>query len=145
MRICSKKFISYLAITVILSLGLSLSFQSILALSGMPILPPFGDNINRSDVLVDEGDFDSLVNVEIPIGLMSNFQVGTDGLFVDHGNKRVSVNKLIPVTTLDIAGPLRIGRFSVVPLCNASLIGSMYYDENDQMPYVCTSGGWLYF
>ena len=113
----------------------------------MPTQDPLEGNVYRSKILIDEGADDSIISLEAPMGLMSNFQVGLKALLVDHDNEQVSINSLSSDATLDINGGMKIGNFDSlsVPTCDNTLLGSIYYDTSKNMPYVCTTDGWLYF
>lgn len=144
-----KKIGAYIIVMIFLSLGLSFSLQSLLALTLSPVENPLAGNIFRRNGLINEGSDYANILTNAPTGIMGNFQVGTNDLFVSYGNRRVSVGALNPVITLDVGSNdlLRVGNYPNAgrPACNSGLLGSIYYDTNINRPFVCTNTGWLWF
>lgn len=143
-----KKFGFYLVVMLFLSLGLSFSFQSLLALTLSPVENPPAGNVFRRNGLINESDNFANILSNAPLGILTNFQVGAEDFFVDNANRRVSVGSVaLPSTTLDVEGLLRVGNSTTAlrPTCDSDLIGSIYYDTDVDRPFVCTNTGWLYF
>ena len=144
-----NKIGAYIVVMFVLSLGLSFSFQSLLALTLSPVENPPAGNIFRRNGLINEGsDFANILS-NAPTGVMGNFQVGVTDLFVRYGSRQVSVRGTNPATTLDVGGNglLRVGNYPNAgrPTCDSGLLGSIYYDTTANRPFVCTNTGWLYF
>lgn len=154
-KICSrffqgrKKIGAYIIVMIFLSLGLSFSLQSLLALTLSPVENPPAGNIFRRNGLINEGsDFANILS-NAPMGILGDFQVGTNDFYVNSVNSRVSIGGTSPVTTLDLSANdlLRVGNYPNAgrPTCNSGLLGSIYYDTTANRPFVCTNTGWLYF
>jgi hypothetical protein len=147
MKFFSKKFFFFFSLSFFVSIGISLVFQSILALTIFPTSAPLLDNIFRKDVLINEADSSGDIEVNVPMAVTDDFQVGTDSLFVkDSGD--VAIGTITPSAFVTVDGITRIGRYnsSTRPACTSSIVGAIYYDTSVNRPFVCTNNdGWLYF
>jgi hypothetical protein len=72
-------------------------------------------------------------------GLVLNTSGALNGLIVASGN--VGIGTASPGTKLDVDGPVRVGRYSTKPTCDANTLGSFVFDTTNNKPYTCVSGG----
>lgn len=147
MRKNKTKFIFYIVFTVFLSLGLSISFQSLLAYSLSPVKNPPDGNIFRRNGLINESNNINQILSKAPMGILSSFQVGSNSFFVNESGDRVGIGTTDPQTSLDVNGLIKLRAYNTSerPVCNAELLGAIYYDSVAERPFVCTSTGWLIF
>jgi len=141
------KLASYILVMIILSLGLSISFQSLLAFTLSPVTNPLGSNFFRKNALINENNSDSLIVSNAPLGVYGNFTVGTSALSVQSLTGITGINTVSPSTMLDINGLFRPGNYNTVnrPNCISDNLGMVVYDVDINRPIVCTNTGWLYF
>lgn len=142
-----KKATFYILIMFILSLGLSFSFQSLLAFTLTPTKNPLADNFFRKNALINENNTETSILVAVPLGVDGNFSVGTNALYVQGSTGATGVGTASPSTTLDVNGLFRPGNYTTSsrPACTSSARGMVIYDVNINRPIVCTNSGWLYF
>lgn len=147
MKYYNKKLFFFVGLSFFVSLGLSLVFQSILALTIFPSSDPLLSNIFRKDVLINENNNPDIIRVKVPVATVKDFQVGTDALFVNEtGGVAIGTTTISALLTID--GGIRIGRYTSAsrPTCVLSLVGAIYFDTDINRPFVCTQNdGWLYF
>ena len=101
------KFAGYLTISIILTLGLSISMQSLLAAWTAPTQNPPGGNPDKP---IDESAVGQTKLGNLSVG--GNFYVGDGGtndvLFVDNANGKVGIGTTTPGYNLDVLGSARI-------------------------------------
>ena len=96
-----KLTITKLIITVVLTLGVSVSLQSLLAAWTAPTVAPPDDNL--------EQPIDTSANDQVKdgnLGVLGNLSIDTDTLVVDSVNNRVGVGTDAPSYELDVNGDI---------------------------------------
>lgn len=78
-------------------------------------------------------------NVASPLNTGPSDQTKTGGLLQVFN---LWVNSALGVTGgATFGGPVRVGRFSSKPACNADITGALVFDTINDKPYVCATGG----
>ena len=128
------KLAAYLFITVILTLGLSISSQSLLADWQAPTgNPPTNNTAEPLDV--------SVIGQAKQGGLILNTSGGTNGLIVSSG--RVGIGTTTPLVKLEVNGEARIGSSGVV--CNGLTQGTLRYNSTEERIEICQDNEWKYY
>lgn len=108
----SKLTLTKLIITVFLTLGLSISFQSLLAQWTPPTGSPPNNNASKllqaSSTSAGRQIMEDAFEVQNFLDVFSGFSADGDTLFVDQVNNRVGIGTTGPLGTLDIDGDLCI-------------------------------------
>ncbi|MCD4762360.1 hypothetical protein K8R32_05405 [bacterium] len=108
----SKLTLTKLIITVFLTLGLSISFQSLLAQWTPPTGAPPNNNASKllqaSSTPAGRQIMEDAFEVQNFLDVFSGFSADGDTLFVDQVNNRVGIGTTSPFGTLDVDGNLCI-------------------------------------
>ncbi len=140
MQFVFKKFI-YFFVAIILTLGLSISFQSLLAAwSGPTLAPPDGNvsaPINESTV--------SQVKLG-GLGIAGNFLVGVNSFFVNSASGVVGIGTINPQANLDIngTGALITPRGTTAQQPATPVNGMLRYDTTAKRFTVYRDNAWAY-
>lgn len=135
------RIIYYMIFTLVLVLGLTISASFLLADAWEQ---PIGDTPSGGFIRpVENESVDDAVSLTTrPVSVDGNFAVGMDSLFVDASAGRVGIGTNLPLVALDVNGPIQLGNFAILPTCAGNIKGAFAFNTSDNMPYVCTAGGW---
>lgn len=102
-----SKIISYLLISVILTLGLSISFQSLLADWMAPTSNPPAGGMNEK--IISSGHTGDLQSIVGSLGIGEDFTVdiANETFYVDSSNNRVGLGTINPLEAVDVDGNIR--------------------------------------
>lgn len=134
------KILIYLIVAVVISVGVSISVQSLLAAWTAPTATPPGGNVATP---INEGS-----NTQVKsgiLGITNDFYVGIGNtFFVDEsGTTNIGIGTADPKTKLDIDGVIRT-RPRLSATCDIDNEGAIYYDSAQDKFRGCIQQGATY-
>ena len=130
------KFSIILAVTVILVLGLSISFQSLFAAWTAPTADPPGGNTNPP--IYNAGTL-ALPIINKPLTINDDFYVGANKFFVDNTTGNIGIGTTNPKEKLEVAGKIITDGISLKQSFIAKNSPLFYPNPADKTPTCQTS------